>query len=204
MLISALFFIVVNTRYFWEGKLDLFAIPVFLFLAIVYLCLALALFGQVFFLIKEKFANVQRLIGAAILALLLTLTLCKPNGLINLEYFEAEDLLIAQREGSANCLTTFKLKKDHTFKERNICFGISEVTGTYRVSKDTIYFENVKRGKQEDKKYEFAVLQKLEKFTENPLALTLFVSKNDTLGHCYFVVKNEMKINPLKTKYTNK
>ena len=88
-------------------------------------------------------------------------------------------------------------KDDFTFREKNVCFGITEIKGTYRISNDTIYFDDVIRGKQEDIKYEFGVIEELEQFTENPFALKLFKDKKDTIGFNYFIGKNELKIKPL-------
>jgi hypothetical protein len=41
-------------------------------------------------------------------------------------------VLIAQMEGAANCTTTLKLKKDNTFVERVICFGITDFCINYQ------------------------------------------------------------------------
>lgn len=106
-------------------------------------------------------------------------------------------MLVAQREGSANCTTTFKLKDDFTFREKNICFGITEVKGIYRISNDTIYFDNVKRGKQEDVKYEFGVIEEPQLYTEHPFALRLFKDKKDRIGFFYWIANNKLKIKPI-------
>lgn len=198
IIITAIFFLVVSTTYYWEGKLGILAFPAFLVLVVLYLGITIALFRQIYFLINEKFADKQRLFMVGLLTIILLLTFYKPFGLIDFDKLEGEDVLIARREGSANCMTTFKLKDDFTFRERNVCFGVTEVIGTYRVSNDTIYFERVKRGKQEDIMYEFAVIEELELYTENPIALKLCKNKNDTIGFYYFIGKNELNIKPKK------
>lgn len=187
---------IINTTYYWEGKLGLLAFPVFLFLAAVYLGLIIALIRQLFISIKEKLNNKSRLVIIGLLTLVLALTFYKPFGIINFDKLEGENLLTAQREGAGNCMTTFKLKEDFTFKERNVCFGITEVIGKYRISNDTIYFEKVKRGKQEVIKYEFGVIEELEHYTENKYALKLFKDRTDTLGFMYFIGKNDLNIKP--------
>lgn len=192
-----IFFLLVNTTYYWEGKLGLFAMPVFLILTVVYFGLVIALIRQLYLSIKERFSNKFRLLNIGFLTAILTLTFFKPFGFIDFDKFEGENLLIARREGAANCMTTFKLKDDLTFKERNVCFGVTEIKGTYRIYNDTIYFFNVRRAKKEDIKYEFGVIEKLELYTENPHALKLYKSKNDTIGFKYFITKNDLKVEPV-------
>lgn len=183
------FFLIVNTTYYWEGKLGLLAFPFFILLAVVYVGLFIALIRQLYISIKEKFSKKARFVTIGLLTLVLALTFYKPFGILNFDKLEGENLLTAQREGAANCMTTFKLKDNFTFKERNVCFGVTEVIGTYRISNDTIYFENVKRGKQEDIKYEFGVIEELERYTENKYALKLFNNRKDTIGFRYFIGK---------------
>lgn len=195
---TIIFFLTVNTAYYWEGKLGLFAFPAFLILFAIYLALGVALVIQLYLAIKEKLVNKRRYILIGFLTFVLILTYFKPFGIIDFDELEGENVLVAQREGAANCMTTFKLKNDFTFKELNVCFGVSEVNGTYKISNDTIYFESVKRGKQEDIRYEFAIIEELEHYTENPFALKLFKDKNDTIGFNYFIMKNNLKINPKK------
>lgn len=190
------FFIIVNTTFYWEGKLGLLAFPVFIFLAVSYFGLLIVLIRQLLISFKEKFKNKSRFLPIGLLAVVLVLTFYKPFGFINFDKFEGENLLIAQREGAANCMTTFKLKDNNTFKERNVCFGVSEVIGTYQISNDTIHLENVKHGKQEDIKYEFGVIEELEYYTENKYALKLFKNKKDTIGFNYFISKNDLSIKP--------
>ena len=56
--------------------------------------------------------------------------------------------------------------------------------------------ENIFIGKQEDIKYEFGVIEELERYTENKYALKLFVNKNDTIGFRYFIGRNDLDIEP--------
>jgi hypothetical protein len=198
LITTFIFFLTINTTYYWEGKLGLFAFPTFLILVVVYLGLGIALLRQIHFAVKEKLADKNRLLNIGVLSTVLTVTFFRPFGLIDFDKLDGEDVLVAQREGAANCITTFKLKKDFTYRERNVCFGVSEVTGTYLILNDTIYFKSTKRGKQEDISYEFAVIEELENYTENSLALKLYANKKDTIGFYYFIGKNELKIKPKK------
>ena len=190
---TLVFFLLVNTTYYWEGKLGLFAFPAFLILAAVYLGLAFALLRQLYLTVKEKFKQRHRLITIGLLTTVLVLTFFKPLGLINFDKLEGNDVLVAEREGSANCLTTLKLKDDFTFRERIGCFGVSEIKGTFRVVKDTIYFDNIQLGRHEDNFYKFAVI-KPSKFANSKILGDLIRYKDltDTVGHELWITKNEL------------
>ena len=145
IIITIIFSLTISTSYYWEGKLGLLAFPAFIFLVVVYFGLVIALIRQTYLAVKEKLSNKSRLITIGFLALVLTITFIKPFGIIDLNKLEGENLLTAQREGAANCTTTFKLKDNFTFKERNVCFGVSEVKGTW--SKVGQYFNDRPCGK---------------------------------------------------------
>lgn len=121
------------------------------------------------------------------------------SGLIDFDQFEGNNVLVAQREGAANCMTTLKLKDDFTFKEQSICFSVTENNGNYHLQNDTIYFDNVSVGVHEDKFYEFAVIEP-SKFDKSGKYFELIRYKNltDTVGHSLWITKNEL--NKLKTK----
>ncbi|MDN5215787.1 hypothetical protein QQ020_27160 [Fulvivirgaceae bacterium BMA12] len=117
------------------------------------------------------------------------MTFLKPNGIISFDQFEGEDLFIAQREGAANCMTTFKLKPNNKFKERSVCFGVSETRGSYKILNDTIFFsESAPRGDEEY--YKFAILQK-SKFRDE-IALFRYRNRSDTIGHELWIMKNDL------------
>ncbi|MBP1677215.1 MAG: hypothetical protein H6Q20_1774 [Bacteroidetes bacterium] len=196
---TLLFFIFINTTYFWEGQLGFFAFPLFLILVIAYIGLFIAFIGQFYLVIKEKFSNTFRLLTVSLLITVMVLTYFKPNGLIDFDKFQGKDILIAQREGAANCMTTIKLKDNFTFKERSVCFGVTEIKGDYRFQNDTIYFDNVETGRNKDKYYEFAVIKpsKYDK-EKKQFELVRFKSLKDTIGHELWITKNEL--NKLKNK----
>ncbi len=185
--------------YYWEGKLGLFAFPVFILLAAVYLGLVIALIRQIYFLIKEKFTKKQRLFKAGLLVVVLALTSYRPFGLVDFEKLESADLLIAEREGAANCTTTLKLKDDFTFKERTVCFGVTEMKGTYYIQNDTIYFDNASGGWRGDDYYKFAVIRP-SKFSNHKIIANLvrFKDQADTVGRELWISKNELS--KLKSK----
>lgn len=193
LIATIIFFLLVNTTYFWEGKMGIFAMLTFVFLIVYFLVLTVVLLGQLYHSIQEKFANKQRLGLIGLMTFVLLLTFLYPNGLINFEKLESDNLLVAQREGAANCMTTLKLKENKTFIERNVCFGVTETKGKYRLSNDTIYFENVSLGRHENEFYEFAVV--VDKKQEGKYLGDLVRYKNhyDTTGIPLWITKNELK-----------
>ena len=169
----------------------------------VYFGLAIALLRQIYFSVKEKFKQNHRIILIGLLVTVLLLTYLKPLGIVDFDKFEGTDILIAEREGAANCLTTLKLKDDYTFRERIGCFGVSEIKGTFRVASDTIYFDNIQLGRHEEGFYKFAVI-KSTKF-DNPKKfgdLIRYKDLTDTVGHFLWITKNDLS--KLKDKKPNR
>jgi len=178
-------------------------VPAFILLVTVYFGLAIALLRQIYLSVKEKFEQKSRFILIGLLTTVLLLTYLKPLGLVDFDKFEGTDVLIAEREGAANCLTTLKLKDDYTFRERIGCFGVSEIKGTFRVLNDTIYFDDIELGRHEESFYKFAVI-KSKKF-DNPKILgdlMRYKDVTDTVGHFLWITKNDL--NKLKNKKPNR
>jgi hypothetical protein len=197
------FFLTVNTTYYWEGKLGLLAFPAFLVLVVIYFGLAIALVRQIYLAVKEKLVDKFRLLLIGLLTIVLALTIIKPSGLVNFDKLEGDNLLIAEREGVANCTTTLKLKNNFTLRERNVCFGVTEIKGNYYLQNDTIYFENVRVGRHENEFYKFAVIEP-SKFNKDGkyFDLTRYKSLTDTVGHKLWITKNDL--NKLKDKKSNR
>jgi hypothetical protein len=197
------FFLTVNTTYYWEGKLGLLAFPAFLVLVVIYFGLSIALVRQIYLAVKEKLVDKFRLLLIGLLTIVLALTIIKPSGLVNFDKLEGDNLLIAEREGVANCTTTLKLKNNFTFRERNVCFGVTEIKGNYYLQNDTIYFENVRVGRHENEFYKFAVIEP-SKFNKDGkyFDLTRYKSLTDTVGHKLWITKNDL--NKLKDKKSNR
>ena len=203
LITTILFFLIVNTTYYWEGKLGLFAFPAFLILAVAYFIFAIALIQQIYFAFKEKFKNNFRLITIRVLTFVLALTFIKPFGLVDFDTLEGDTILIAEREGSANCMTTLKLKDDFTFRERNICFGVTEILGKYHLRNDTIYFDTVNVGRNESEFYKFAVISQTKSVNDKFLGkLVRYKSVNDTIEHELWITKIDLE--KLKKKKTNR
>jgi hypothetical protein len=190
---TILFFLIVNTNYFWEGKLGFFAFPVDFLLVIVYLVLGFLFLRQLFFAFREKFFDKNRLIIMGIMVVVLTMTFLKPNGLINFDKLQGNDLLVAEREGVANCMTTLKLKENNTFIEKSVCFGVSEIKGIYELKQDTIFFKDVGPRRHESGYYKFAVIRKYDNEKTKYLGdIVMYKSYSDTTGLDLWITKNEL------------
>lgn len=113
-----------------------------------------------------------------------------PSGIVNFDKLEGEDLLIAQRQGAASCMTTFKIKPNNKFKETSVCFGVFEVRGNYEIRNDTIFFSDAIVPRENEDYYEFAIIQKSKLRDED--ALFRYRNRNDTVGHELWITKNEI------------
>lgn len=190
---TILFFLIVNTNYYWEGKLGFFAFPVDLLLVIVYFVLGFLLLRQLFFAFREKFIDSQRLVIIGILVVVLTMTFLKPNGLINFDKLQGKDLLVAEREGAANCMTTLKLKENNTFIERSVCFGVMEIKGNYELKGDTIFFKDTGFVRHENGYYKFAVIRKSDTEKTKYLGdIVMYKSYSDTTGRDLWITENKL------------
>ncbi len=191
-----IFFIIVNSIGSWEGKLGIFAFPLFIALFICYVLLFILFVRQLFLLAKEKLADKQRLITSITLALVLTLTFFKPHGLINFDDLRGKNLLIADYEGAGSCNSTLKFKENNKFVNRDICFGIDEITGTYYRKGDTLFFQNIEPMKIKSKYSEFAII----KTYPSPKGiyvgqLILYKNRKDTTGSRFQITTNKFKSN---------
>lgn len=190
---TIVFFLLLNTTYYWEGKMGLFAMVTFLLLILYFLILMVLFLEQVYFAAKEKFKNIQRLFLIGIMVIVLSLSFLYPNGIIDFSKFENESIFIAQREGAANCMTTLRLRDDNTFHEWNVCFGVTETKGTYHVKGDTIYFERVSHSRQDSKFYKFAIIKYPETNSEKNLGILVrFKDNSDASGTPLWIIKNEL------------
>lgn len=190
---TVIFFLIINTSYFWQPVIGILAVPSLLLLIGVYLVLTVLLIGQLLFSISEKFTDKQRLLVIILLATVLSLTILNPNGLINFDKLEGKDLLIAQREGSANCMITFKLKENNKFLERSVCFGVTEVRGDYSLKGDTIIFSNVELGRHVSEYYQFAIIkQASDRYPDRLGDLIRYKDQTDTIGQELWIIKNDL------------
>lgn len=128
-----------------------------------------------------------------ILGVVLIVTFLYPGGLVDFEKYEGKDLLVARAEGSANCMTTLKLKEGNKFVERSVCFGIREVKGHYKIKRDTIFFDRIDYPESGDY-YAFAVIKQSDSTELNALGnLVRFKDYKDSVGKKLPIIKNILK-----------
>ena len=138
--ISLLFLLLVNSAFFWLRLPSFWDMGITIILLLGYLALFLTLLTQIWFLYREKFKNKSRIVNAIVLSSVLFFTTIFPYGIYDFEKLEGHDVIIAQREGVANCTTTFKMKSSNRFVEKSVCFGVDRYEGEYAIVGDTIKF----------------------------------------------------------------
>ena len=179
----------------------MFAFPAFLLLALVFLGLCIALLRQIFLYFKDNRGDNHRLVMTGLLGTVIGLVFFFPNGIIQFDRLSGKDVLVAQREGAANCMTTFQLKNNHSFSERSVCFGVFEIQGDYKIVGDTIFFENVEVGRSGGEYYQYAVIRPSTE--EDQFDLVKFKSRHDTIGLALPIIKNELNKPEKKTGMAN-
>jgi hypothetical protein len=190
---TIVFFLIVNTSYFWEGRLGILAFPAFFILVVVYVGLLIGFFRQLYFAIIEKFTDRKRIVVLSLMTIVLILTFFNPSGLIDFDRIQGADLLVAYREGGGKCSTTVKLKENNNYVERDVCFGVTEKKGIYKLVNDTIYFENDKPDKQENEFYKYALIKQTKLRNDKKLLdLVLFANSKDTIGFRLLIIRNDL------------
>jgi hypothetical protein len=159
-LLLIIFYFTICTTYFWETETEEYSILVSLLLVLVFFILFIILLQQLNRSYFEKFKYKQRTILVLFLTSILALTYYKPLGIINFDAMHGKTLLYAKREGVASSGTIFKLREDKTFTLRTVYFGLEQTSGKYRISSDTIHFENIVYPRNINKKYIFAIIKK--------------------------------------------
>jgi hypothetical protein len=150
--IAIVFFLFVNTLYFFEGNLGFF-IGLTLFFSFFILCVLLL--AQFLFAINERFKNKQRFLTVFVLFVVIGTAYCRPTGLINYEAMTGKDALVAYRGGVAGCHTVLRLKANGRYHDRHVCFGVYRYSGRYQSRNDTVFFS--KSDKQDGFSYDFAL-----------------------------------------------
>lgn len=185
-ILAITYFVIINTRYYLEEVLGVWMMLIVVILFLLFATLGIALFYHIIKSISEEFKSKSRNILLLILTLVIGLTIYKPFGLVNFDKIEGKNLFIAYAEGSANCMTTLKLKEKGKFIEKIGCFGVSITKGTYALKNDTIWFSNILKGKGY---YKFGVIMSLKNNEEKVL---LYHNENDTIPLNLLVSKNEL------------
>jgi|SRR5690606_3467710 len=169
------FFLVVNTSDLWTDDLGFYAMIFSIILFLTFIGLTIILVIQLFYSFKERLKKRERNLTASVLVLVLVLTVFMPFGIVNFKKFASKDILVAHREGVANCTVTLKLKENNEFTFSNICFGTSMTKGEFTIGGDTIFFQNIRLGRGVENFYEFGI-------QENENRIMLFSNKQDTVG----------------------
>lgn len=141
LIATLLFFLLINTSYFWEMLPGLWDIGIAALLLLYFIILGSALIVQIYYLIKERWENKARITSTGILFAVISSTILFPTGIINFEKLEGRNVMVAYLEGVANCTTTIKLKEKNRFVENAICFGVDKNSGIYEQKGDTIYLK---------------------------------------------------------------
>lgn len=152
LIVTICFFLLLHTSDFWGPSVG----PFFLLIMLIFLGAFLFVLGfflvHIYYSIREKFQSKAQNISLLITSLVIGITIYAPLGILKYETFTADNILVAGREGAANCHTVVRLKKDGSFTETSFCFGPSRTTGTFKMKNDTIWFSS------SDMFYEFGII----------------------------------------------
>lgn len=198
IIVSVIFFLLVQTAYFWEPWLESWGMLLVFLLVIVFMTLAGLFLSHLVMLIKERFRNRQRVIVATVLLVATGTAFLSPAGIIDYDSLAGKNLLIAEIEGAANCQTILKLKDNNTFVQRDLCFGTSEIKGNYTLKGDTIFFSNVKPNRRNRQYYMYSVIKKKNKIEHGSYKtvgdLVLYKDQKDTTGYKFWITKNDFPL----------
>ncbi len=120
-------------------------------------------------LCRTKFHYFQ----SAWLALAMMVSYLFFNRDLSMERFMSKPVLVAGREGAANCTTVLKLFPNGHFKLQTVCFGIARLEGEWQKKSDTIFFSNF-TGRSDVQRYEYARYDSLPKTTGKKEYLFLY------------------------------
>lgn len=187
-----LFFLAINTNYFWAAKVGGLAIPIFMVMCLFYLGMIFTLLIILVKMESHEFSVLHRNKTVLFLVFVLITAFIRPTGLIDFQKFEGKDVLIARREGT-NAFNKLCLKQNNKFIERRINFGEKKYSGNYEVKNDTIYFNIIKHSRYSKDYYEFAVLDSIEVDKDKfKIALMCYKSVDDSLAYPMWISKNEL------------
>ena len=137
---------------------------------------------------RETTKNNKRLFYSILIFIFNLLSLVKPQGLIDWEKYEDENLLVAVYIGVVSCQTTLKLRPNNNFKYINSCFQKDFHFGTYKLINDTLYFEVDKNLGFMDKST-YAILKKSNEDTSQYRILDLYRNPKETRCISFFIKK---------------
>lgn len=112
-------------------------------------------------------------IQSAWLALAFMVSYLYFNGNLSIERFMGKPVLVAGREGAANCTTVLKLFPNGHFKLQSVCLGISRLEGDWHKESDTIFFTDFS-GRSDVQRFQYACYDSLPKTTGKKEFLFLY------------------------------
>ena len=175
--IAILFLLLINTIGIWGDNLSFYAMVISAVLVLTFIGLSIIFIIQLYFCIRSKFIDSERNLSTVVLLMVLVSTFIAPLGFINYNNMGSKDILVAHREGVANCSATLRLKENNKFTFNNVCFGTSMTKGEFILIGDTVYFKNVELGRSTKSFFEYGILNK---FNEN--RLILHANRQDSVG----------------------
>lgn len=107
-------------------------------MGVLFILLLINLLVMLVRLIRHRFQNKTENWQFVVLLSFQAVIFFFPDGLVNFRDFEPENLISAQREGVANCMTYLNFRVDGTCVERQQCFGVQVREGTYQFKNDTL------------------------------------------------------------------
>jgi hypothetical protein len=157
IILSIIFFLLVNTSYFWKKLPGLWDFLIIGILFLGFIVLTIILIIQIVKLIRNKFSKRITIINCAILTITLILTIIFPFGILDSNKFEGKNLIFAQYEGVANCTESLKIKEKNRFIQSSVCFGKDDYSGNYEIRGDTIKLFYDKKSSF-DSKYAYGII----------------------------------------------
>ena len=152
LIFTILLLLAINTQFLWEGKLGILCFPVFilLFLCVVVLSVLFVIRG--YKLVRGKARSRRDVVEFVAILGILCIIAVWPRGIVQWTDIESPAIVKAFHRGVAGSGSALYLKEDGTFRDRQVCFGVYDETGTYRISNDTIYFFS------DDYQFDYAVM----------------------------------------------
>lgn len=141
LILSLIFFLLVNTTYYWDrllpGLWDMIFSGLFL---LIFITLLIVLIIQIIKLLRKRPIVRSRILNICVLAIIIILTIVFPRGIIDFDKLEGQNLILARYEGPGNCTSFLEIKENDRFHHLSICLGVDEHKGSYIICSDTILF----------------------------------------------------------------
>ena len=169
---STLFFILVGTRFFWEGKTGFFHFPTMIIQLICYFILVGIVIRYSYLIFKEKCQDKQRIFVVLFTFSVLIFTTIFPLGI------EPKNnlLVVSSGRGTVPCFEIIYFRHNNRFIERDICFSMFERRGRFELRGDTIFPITFEKNSIFEV-FKFAII------SENRKDLYFYRDKNDSIPY---------------------